>query len=302
MPSFDLSDTTPNLLPLVCCVVVNWNGWPDTLECLASLAAQDYPALRVLVVENGSTNDSAARIRAAYPDIPLLETGANLGFPSGCNAGIRRAVEDSADLIWLLNNDTVAPPDTCSKLVAHALALPHAGIVGSVLYYMHDPSQVQAWGGGAVSPWLGRTSHFHAPAPLGPRSYLTFASALIPREVFLRVGVLYEGFFMYWDDADLALRVTRAGYTLTVAQDTAILHKEGGSSAPRSPIIDRYSTAAGLHFLRRHSPAPPLSMAIFIAIRLASRALRGAWKNLHAVLLACHDYRTQRHKTYSDTL
>jgi GT2 family glycosyltransferase len=105
---------------------------------------------------------------------------------------------------------------------------------------------------------------------------------------------------MYWDDTDLALRVTRAGYTLTIATDTAILHKEGGSSVGRSPLIDRYSTAAGLHFLRRHSPAPLVSMAIFLTNRLLSRALRRRWENLAAVVHAIFDYRQQRHIPYTD--
>jgi GT2 family glycosyltransferase len=288
--------------PSVFCVVVNWNGWADTSACLASLAQQDYAPLHVVVVDNGSSDDSAARIQAAFPQVTLLLTGRNLGFPSGCNVGLRHAVAAGAGYIWMLNNDTVAPPDTCSKLVAKALANPSAGIIGSVLYYMHDPAQVQAWGGGEINPFLGRSTHATAPFTPGPRSYMTFASALVPRLVLERIGILYEGFFMYWDDTDLALRVTRAGYTQTVAEGTCILHKEGGSSQRRSPLIDRYAVAAGLHFLRRHSPAPPLSMAIFLTVKCASRLLRGHWKNARAVLLALADYRRQRHTIYTDQL
>lgn len=289
-------------LPSVCCVLVNWNRYEDTLACLQSLAVQDYPALQTIVVDNGSTDDSVARFQQAFPQIHIIETRKNLGFPSGCNVGIRYGVAAGYDYIWLLNNDTVAPVDTCSKLVAQALATPSAGIIGSVLYYLHDPAIVQAWGGGNVDPFLGRTSHFRAPAPLGPGSYLTFASALVPRKVFEQIGILYEGFFMYWDDADLALRVARAGYTVTIAEDTAILHKEGGSSAPRSPLIDGFSTAAGLHFLRRHSPFPLFSMTFFIALKVISRILRGQFANARAILTGVANYRTQRHITFSDTL
>jgi GT2 family glycosyltransferase len=276
--------------PLVYCVLVNWNGLADTTACLHSLTQQDYPSLHILVVDNGSADDSVANLRAAFPRIELLENGANVGFARGTNAGIRHAVAAGAEFIWLLNNDTVAPPDTCSKLVARALANPHAAIIGSVLYYMHDPAKVQAWGGGHINTLLGRTSHATEPFTLGSKTYLTFASVLIPRPVFEQVGVLYEGFFMYFDD------------TQAVAEDTAILHKEGGSAERRSPIIDRYAVAAGLHFLRRHSPVPPLSMAIFVTTKFTSRILRGEWKNARAVLRAIADYRQQRHTTYSDKL
>jgi GT2 family glycosyltransferase len=288
--------------PLVYCILVNWNGAADTLPCIASLLQQHYSNLRILIVDNGSTDDSVARIRSAFPQVTVLEAGGNLGFASGSNVGIRHAFAEGADYIWLLNNDTTAPPDSCTKLVARAHQQPSAGLIGSVLFYMNDPSQIQAWGGGNLIPWLGYSNHFQAPTTLGPTSYLTFASVLIPSEVILKVGILYEGFFMYWDDADFALRVTKAGYSLAVAEDTAILHKEGGSAEYRSPLIDRYSTAAGLHFLRRHSPIPFLSMVNFVSVKFVTRLLRRHWKNAHAVLLALGDYRRQRRTIYSETL
>ena len=295
-------NTASGATPSVGCVIVNWNGYADTLACLDSLAQQDYPNLRIIVVDNGSTNDSVARIRAAHPHISLIETGKNLGFPTGCNVGMRQAAADGDAFVWLLNNDTVAAPDTCSKLVRKALASPGAGLIGSVLNYMHDPADVQAWGGGNINVLLGRTTHFLSPTPVGPQSYMTFASVLIPREVMLKVGILYEGFFMYWDDADLALRVTRAGYGITVAEDTYILHKEGGSSEPQSPLMDRFSTASGLHFLRRHSPVPLFSQVWFLAVRLAARIARRQPKNLRAVWSAAGDYLRQRKQTYTDQL
>jgi len=297
-----LTTLAENSTAIVSCVVVNWNGVADTLACLTSLMAQNYPLLRVIVVDNGSTDDSVVRIRAAFPAVPVVEAGKNLGFAGGCNVGIDRALADGTDFVWLLNNDTIAPPDTCEKLVAKAAQEPKAGLIGSVLYYMHDPGKVQAWGGGNLTVWLGQSSHFVAPTKLGPIAFLTFASVLIPREVLLRVGVLYEGFFMYWDDGDFALRVTAAGYGLAVAGDTAVLHKEGGSVERRSLLMDRLNTAAGLHFLRRHAAVPWFSMVVFLGLRLARRVVRGEWKNARAVFEAVGDYRRQRKIVYRETV
>jgi GT2 family glycosyltransferase len=286
--------------PSVFCVVVNWNGVADTVACLATLMQQEYSALRVVVVDNGSSDDSVTRIRAEFPRVCVVETAKNLGFPCGTNVGVRMALEEGAEFVWLLNNDTLAPSDTCAKLVAKAEQEPGAGAVGSVLYYMHDPTKVQAWGGGDLTVWLGRSTHFCAPAKLGVKSYLTFASVLIRREALLRVGVLYEGFFMYWDDADYALRLTQSGYGQVVAEDTAVLHKEGGSADRKSALIDRYYFAAGLHFLRRHAALPIISMGIFLGTKLAKRVMQREWKNAGAVFAAVRDYRKQRENNYRE--
>ena len=296
------ADQTATNIPTIAVILVNWNGWRDTLSCLDALALQDYPALHVVVVDNASTDDSVARIRAAHPSITLLEAGGNLGFGRGCNVGIRHAIAHGANFVWLLNNDTIPPPDTCTKLIAKAAATTHVGIIGSVLRYMHDPARIQAWGGGKIDLWLGRSTHFTAPAPLGSNGYLTFASVLIPREVIERVGILYEGIFMYWEDSDLSLRVSHAGYKLAVAEDTAILHKEGGSATQSSPSTDRFSTTAGLFCLRRNAPVPAISMTIFTLNKLLIRILRGHFGHARAVLQGITDYRRHRHMPYTDQL
>jgi GT2 family glycosyltransferase len=76
--------------PTVYIILLNWHGWRDTIACLDSLASLEYTNYRVLVVDNGSTDDSVARIRAAHPEVPIIETGRNLGFSGGCNVGICR--------------------------------------------------------------------------------------------------------------------------------------------------------------------------------------------------------------------
>ena len=298
---FTLTQTVPD--PSLICVVVNWNGWRDTLACLDSLRLQDYPALSVIVVDNGSTDDSAARIRDAHPWVTLQETGANLGFPAGCNAGIRLALAQGASLIWLLNNDTIAPPSTASALVRTALSHPEAGAIGSVLYYMHAPTRVQAWGGGTISLLTAFTTHFTAPASFAAENtYFTGASLVLPRRVCEEVGIFYEGFFMYCDDSDLCIRIHRAGLPLVVCPDTAILHKEGGSSPKRSPLIDQYATTSTIRLLRRAAPHPTPSILIYLTLRLLNRLLRGRFRNFAAVCRGIRVYRAERKRLFTDRL
>lgn len=299
----ETSNDFPERLPRIGCVLVNWNGWQDTVECLDSLKRQTYTNLEVIVVDNGSTNDSVARILSAHPWVHLHRTEKNLGFATGCNEGTRAACQRRADYIWLLNNDTVAPPDSAAKLVETALANPRAGAVGSILYYKHDPSRVQAWGGGKVNLWLGFVSHFYQPADLRRKdAFLTGASLLLPRTICNEVGVFYEGFFMYCDDSDLCLRIHRAGYDLVAASNTAILHKEGGSSPSRSPLIDQFATTSMIRFLLRNAPAPAVSIAAYLLLRSANRLVHGRLENLFAVWRGVLIAIRERHQHFCDRL
>jgi GT2 family glycosyltransferase len=276
-------------VPSVCCVLLNWNGWKDTVTCLRSLIEQDYASLRILVVDNASSDDSVPRIHEAFPEIELIEAGKNLGFASGCNVGIQTTLAMNANFIWLLNNDTVAPPDTLSKLVA-ASSDRRIGIVGTVLRYMHDPSRVQAWGGGRVLRWMGYVSHFTSASEFDGNSFLTFASVLIRREVVLDIGLLDETYFMYFDDADYCFRAQDAGWKLGIAADTAVLHREGGSTdSNKAPLMERIVTASGLRFLQRHAAVPPIAMSLFLVTKIGKRLVRGDWKGIRAVGLGLAD-------------
>ena len=174
--------------PRVACVVVNWNGLRDTAACLETLERQSYPALDVIVVDNGSTDGSLEALGAAHPWATHVAAGANRGFARGCNLGAAQAAARSAEFVWLLNNDTLVPEGTLRLLVEEAAAQAQAGLIGAVLRYAHDPARIQAWGGGRVSLWSGFNRHFLAPVTFTPLSrshvdYLTFASVLIRRTV-----------------------------------------------------------------------------------------------------------------------
>jgi GT2 family glycosyltransferase len=284
------SATVPDDFPPVVCVVLNWNGWQDTVPCLHALTSQDYPSLQILVVDNASTDDSVARIREAVPGVELLESPVNHGFSAGNNLGIRAALERGAAFVWLLNNDTIAPPDTLTKLVA-AASDSRTGMVGTVLHYAHNPRQIQAWGGGSIIRSIGFGSHFYAPTPLDSNSFLTFASVLLRRELLQAVGLLDEGYFMYFEDSDLCFRARAAGWNLAVARDTAVLHKEGGSAtSQRSSRMDRIFTASGIRFLRRYGQPQTLAPVLFVLSRLGKRIIRADFAGARAVLSGVLDW------------
>lgn len=276
--------------PRVVCILVNWNGWQDTIECLDALKEEDYPDLDVIVVDNGSSNDSVARIRNAHPDVLLLESPKNLGFAGGNNIGMRYALAHGADFIWLLNNDTKPAKDALSKLVFKALGDPKIGAVGSVCYYADRPSTVQVWAGATANMWMGYAKNYTEPQKDESLDALYGASMLIARPALEQVGLLDEGFFHYWEETEFSLRLRKAGWRLAAAPDSCILHKVGASTDGYNPVLDRYFTTSGLRILRLHAKIPVFSMLWFVAVRLASRAFRLRLAQCRSVWQGVEDY------------
>ncbi|WP_276957944.1 glycosyltransferase family 2 protein [Allomeiothermus silvanus] len=270
------------MYPIAYIIVLNWNGWRDTLACLAALEALNYPNYEVVVVDNGSTDGSAEEIRKAKPQVNLLETRQNLGFAGGNNIGIRYALEQGAEYIWLLNNDTVVDPDALTAMVELAEKDCRIGVVGSVLYYMEQPTKVQAWGGGRVNLLTGRSRHLLAP---GEPHYITGASMLLRREALEQVGLLDEGFFMYWEDADLSFRLRQKGWMVAVAPESKVLHKESASAKKGSPRQDILYNASAVRFFRRHAQLPSLPITLGIGGRMLKRLLLGDWERVRSVWL-----------------
>src|SRR5262245_40538905 len=126
----------------VAIIVLNWNGLSDTLACLASLRHLNYPNYEVVVVDNGSTDNSVVTLQAAYPEVTLLVTDENLGYVGGNNRGLEYARQTKADHALLLNNDTEVHPNFLGLLVEAVEQDPATGIVGPTIYYFDQPEVV----------------------------------------------------------------------------------------------------------------------------------------------------------------
>ncbi len=271
------------MTPLVYIVTVNWCGWRDTLACVASLTKLRYPRYEIVVVDNGSHDDSVAKIRSAHPHMPVVETGHNLGFAGGNNAGIRYALSHHADYVWLLNNDTIVDPDALCAMTAIADADATIGAVGAVLYDMSNPQRVQVWGGGRVQMWLGTSSYCTGPVSPERLDYVSGASLFVKREVFEQVGLLDEGFFMYWEDTDFAFRLKRSGYRMAVAKQARVWHKESASTGKGSAVLDTYFNASAVRFFKRHSRLAVVPITIGVGRKILKRVSQGDWERVKAV-------------------
>ncbi|UBV44313.1 glycosyltransferase family 2 protein (plasmid) [Deinococcus taeanensis] len=274
--------------PRVGIVVINYNGWGHTDTCLRSLAALDYPDAEVVLVDNGSTDDSVARLRERYPDLPVIWIPTNVGFTAANNVGTREALRRGADYVWFLNNDTTVDPGVLRALVGAAQASPRLGAVGSVLYCMREPEQVQGWGGGWVDLRRGRAEMYQAPVSSAQLDFLSGTSLLVRRAALEEVGLLDERYFMYWEDADFSFRLRRAGWQLGVA-DTARTWHLGAASMGLSTLNHKSLdwelnfTKSAVRFFLRHSTFPVAPLLAGPGLYLVKRLLRGQWPRAAAV-------------------
>ena len=245
--------------------------------------------------------EGARPARQIDAPLGLVRIASNLGFAGGCNVGIRYALADaSTAYIWLLNNDTVVPPDSLSRAVAKLKATPHAGMCGSSLLFYDRPQTVQAAGGGILNKWTGTTrglGAFHDIASIDESDalrhldYIAGAALLVSRPFLETIGLMNEDYFLYYEELDWACRA-RGRFTLAYAKDSIVYHKEGGSigtssdPAQRSPLADTYGVRNRIRFMRRFYPyaLPVVYLGLFAAI--INRIRRGQSDRIPMILRA----------------
>lgn len=255
-------------------IIVNWNGWQDTNSCLDSLKSLDYPNFRIIVIDNNSTDDSVNQISASHPNVNLIRTCHNLGFSGGCNVGISSAIDEDAEYVWLLNNDTVINQLTLKEMIILSDTNANIGAVGSRIYYMNESNKIQAWGGGSFSFWTGRTRHILSPASERKLHYITASSILIRCKTLKEIGFLdNKSFFMYWEDVDFSFRLRKAGWKIAVANDSIVYHKEHASTGNKNPTLDLYFNESAIRFYKRHTFFPLWPIIVGTTGRLIKRIL-----------------------------
>ncbi len=223
-------------LDRICIILLNWNGKSDTLECLASLSKVEYRAFQPIVVDNGSTDDSVAVIRNSYPNIPILETGANLGFAGGNNVGIEFALSKSYNWILLLNNDTIVSPDVLTAFIDASKEKPTGKIFGAKIFRYHEPESIDHVGG----MWDASRAHFISLLngdEMARVDYVCGAALFAHRSVFEEIGLLESRFFLFWEESDWCSRATQHGYEIWTAPKAKVWHKVSASFTGGKPQI-----------------------------------------------------------------
>jgi hypothetical protein len=226
--------------PLVSVVIVNFNGKKFLNDCLSSLIRQTFRDFEVIVVDNGSSDSSVDFIRERYPSVILVETGKNLGFAGGTNAGIRIA---QGAFIFTLNNDTIADPHLIEEIVKPMLADPRVGMCGTKMVFpdgrINSTAICFSRSGAAWDRGRGEPDHGQYDTPeeiFGPCA----GAALYRRAMMDDVGLFDEDFFLFMEDVDLAFRGRLAGWTCRFVPAAQVVHIQGGTSGVKSDTAIYY--------------------------------------------------------------
>ncbi len=217
----------------VAVVIPNWNGVDMIVDCLDSVVAQNYTNT-IVVVDNGSVDDSIAVIEEKFPDIVLLKNPTNLGFAGGVNTGIKYALENNFDAVALLNNDAIADKDWLQQLVSSFEQYLEAGIATCKLLSL-DKTHIDSTGD-LYTTWgipfpRGRdeesgTQYDHSPWIFGASGGASLYRSSMLREI----GLFDEDFFAYYEDVDISFRAQLAGWKVRYVANAEVYHATSTTS------------------------------------------------------------------------
>ena len=273
--------------PRAAIVVINYQDWRNCQRCLHSLSDLDYRNFSVVLVANAAPPEPPPPFPRLL-DITVLRNPENLGFATACNQGIRAAARSKPEFIWLLNNDAVADPAALAALIEETQIDSRIGAAGSVLLHDDAEHSIQVWGGGAVSTRSGLPRHLTR-GMSSALQYVCGASMLLRSRALEEVGLLDEGYFMYWEDTELSFRLRRSGWKLVVAERSRVTHLGDFSSRFQSEFFDYHFTASSIRFFRQHCRFWPLPVGVSVAGRFLRRTFAGRWGNARAALSGCRD-------------
>ncbi len=262
--------------PSVFIIILQYGNSQDTIQCLNSVKELSYSNFRTIVVDNASSTidqDSIreyakSQLREIQPGwseaisqgqpknlsrISLIFNPQNLGYAEGNNVGIKYALSEGADYVFILNNDTTIEPDTLDKMVSAAEADPMVGALGPAI---KEPDRTVYYG---KTSWLKpEFQHSTNPPPkkyLGPKDYLIGTGMLLKRELLEKIEGFDAIYFLYFEDADFSIRAQQTGYKLKVVPETVIHHQVSASTKQLgSPLILRYHMRNALIFNSLNAP------------------------------------------------
>lgn len=244
-------------MPLECklsVITVNYNGLKDTCALIDTIPFNED--MEVIVVDNGSIKDEASILQEYYPNIKVIRSDKNLGFAGGNNLGIKAA---TGKYLYLINNDTVFKDFNPQILINRFESPSKIGIVCPKIRFAWYNSPIQFAGYTPLSSITVRNKaigfgeedngQYDAPHKI---PYAHGAAMMLKREVIDKVGLMPECYFLYYEELDWSMMISRAGYEIWYEPDSTIYHKESQSTGQNSPLRTYYITRNRLLLVKRN--------------------------------------------------
>ena len=280
-------------------VTLNWNRCDDTLDFLYSCQQLNHPIKQIVVVDNGSSDNSVEQISRIFPNVYILRNTQNRGFAFAANQGMLYALEQGATCIFLANNDTTLAHDMMGYLV-NVMEEIHADIVAPTIFSAYNPHAIWSLGGYRRRLTLEIDYHrYPLSATMFTTDFVTGCGMLVHRRCIERIGLFDDRFFMYYEDMDYCLRVRNVGGVIAVAPHARMWHKIATSSGGHYSPNERYAMAkSSVLFFKKY--ALPWRWLFIVPWRLMSgvrmsftliklqrwQSLIGYWKGIYHGLMS----------------
>lgn len=269
----------PTLRDKMYIIIVNWKLPDDTIECVQTLLKASAASRQILIVDNGSGDDSVEKLQAEFGDsVQILQSAENLGFAGGNNWAIEHALREGAEWVLLANNDTVVAPTFIAELSETVQNYRDYTIIAPLIFYYGQDSDLIWSLGGRLIPGTLATRQLlrNKPMPtdlpqLMPVDCMNACGLLIHRTVFEQIGVLDTSYFMYAEDVDFCWRARLVGVKLGCATRAHMWHKVSRSTGVNTPAYRYWSIANQIRFYRRY--ATLWQLPIMLAFTLLQCAL-----------------------------
>jgi GT2 family glycosyltransferase len=267
--------------PKVAVVLVNWERSQDTLECIESVLSSDISLIQVIVVDNGSMDQSREHIKQRFPQVNLISLPENVGFAGGYNKGIQEALKGIATHIFIINDDAVVDSNTISQLLASNWDV----AVPKILFY---DNRNLVWSAGArwrafppsvkIIGFRKRDgSAYNIPYSL---DYATACSLMISRLVFEKVGGFDQEFINYMEDYDFSYRLKQAGFTMGYVPLAKVFHKGSQTLGEYSPSRWKFQGRNTVFFYLKDDRFPRWKLWVFLTWTTAREILKGNFRIL----------------------
>lgn len=266
-------------------IVVTHDSYHTIEACLGALRlalGEEFEAA-TLVVDNASSDGTAARIRELFPAIEVVESGVNGGFGAGVNRGIRRALEKQAEFVYLLNPDARVRPGFLVEALAEMASDEAIAAVQSLLLLEPDGELIDS--AGNVVHFLGfgycglhRRARCAAPVESSEIAFASGAAVLLRLSALVRAGTMAEELFLYCEDLDLCWRLRLAGYTIRLAPRSVVLHRHEFSRNPdKFFLLERNRWLVLLRMLSVRTLLLLAPVHLVTEVALLGLAARGGW-------------------------